>query len=582
MKNHFKVAVIVCLTLLLSVPLFAEEYRKYERKASAETLLELIVSAYDWEFVVYEEDEQVSTYTIPVGDIKKVEGRLICGDGIEISEEGFHIKDHFISFDDIGRARIRDESFGRTVIRFEGKKPTRSSTFQRKKKDQYAINDIIVEEDDFVLGSVISFYGDIDIYGEVNNDVVALFGEIFIGEDAVVRGDAIAVLGKVKLDKDASVYGTVSYFEHEKTSRRSRARRWKKFDNMITFSASLAYNRVDGLLLMSGFEYEHGDSILPSFKTLGGYAFASDRWRYQIELTQTIFRGPVPLQIGGSYYRLLKSRDDKLIGGAENFAFAMIVNEDWKDYYEAEGGYLFARTKIMGVHKFEIGYLSEKHNWLDAHPKLWSVFGAKDFRENFSSVPYDVKQARMDDFEDSKLTSLILDYEIDTRDDEDFPTQGWLGSIHYENSPEKWNGDFDFKQIETRLLRMQPVGRYVTLRLSGAYGYTEGDRLPLNRQFFLGGLGTMHGYRHKEYMGDEYVFASAEYSLRLPHTDISPFVLFDAGRIAEGRLSSADPWRSSIGFGIYSGEDMKIFVSKRLDRDGEDPVIYVRLSSATF
>ncbi len=576
---------ILGLTFLTIASAGAEEYKRYERESTskAKIILELIVSQQDWEFVLHD-NVQSRSYIIPTDEIEQVGDRINCGGEVEISGEGFRFGDHLISFDQIGRARVRAGSSGTTVIKFEhSKKKSSPSSFQRKKKDKFSFfNDVVIDEDQFILGSVISFFGDIDVFGEVNDDVVAISGDIFVAEDAVVRGDVIAVSGKVKVDKDASIYGEISSPDRETSSRRSRARKWKKFENAITLDGTFSYNRVDGLFLMSGFEYEHRDSLLPSFHALGGYAFASKRWRYRIDLTQTLVRGQMPLQIGGSYYRILKTADEKLIESGENTVFALMVNEDWRDYYEAEGGYLFVRTKFLGVNKFEVGYRSEKQNWLDSHAKLWSVFGNKDFRENFSSVPYDIKQAHLDDFDGAQVTSLILEYKLDSRDDEEDPSKGWYGTAHYESSPEKWKGDFDFKQVELHLLRYQSIGRYLSLRMAGAYGYTEGSHIPLNRQFFLGGLGTMHGYRHKEFMGKEYVFGSAEYCLRVPHSDISPFIKFDAGRIATERLSSVDSWKSSIGFGVNFGNDLKIFLSQRLDKGDEDPVFYARLSVATF
>jgi outer membrane protein assembly factor BamA len=299
-------------------------------------------------------------------------------------------------------------------------------------------------------------------------------------------------------------------------------------------------------------------------------------------VTQTVLRGPAPVQIGGRVYRLLKSDDDKIIGDTENSIFALLVNEDWKDYYEAEGAYGFLTFTPIRWGTLEVGYLAENQKWLDSHPKLWSLFGDKEFRGNFSSVPYPQLMAARADFDDKQVTSLNLKATVDTRDDEKAPHRGWLGWLAYEYSPGDWKGDFDFSRLEGQVWRFQPLTRYLSLHLLGAYGRVEGDYIPLNRRFFLGGLGTVHGYRHKAYLGNEYFLLSGEYRFRVPHTETVPFIQFDGGKIGADRLSGGDPWYSSIGIGIAFEPSFKIFVSKRLDRSDADPIIYARWSSQTL
>jgi len=590
MKKIMTIATCAISMLVAANVLAAElPYKKYERddRASEIKLFELTLSRDVWKFAVFTVGHEV-IYNIPVADAKIKAKTVRCGEQIKIDSGGVEFPGYFIPAKDIRRIESEsDANAGITHLTYYAADSTQGqATRKRRSADRLNFGwPMVIDNDQFIRGSVISFFGDINVDGEVNGSVIAVNGNILIGDSAVVRGDVVSVYGAVKLAKGGSVYGVVMASGEKVTARRQWARRWKKAENGFSLAGTFSYNRVDGASLMAGVQYDHIDSILPSFRALGGYAFASKRWRYNLELTQTVVRGKYPVQIGGEAYRLLKSDDDKVIGETENAIFALFFNEDWKDYYEAEGAYGFARVNILRVHTFEVGYLAEQQRWLNGHPLLWSLFGTKDFRDNFSSVPYATLMTHRVDFDsENVVTSLQLKYTLDSRDDEKHPKRGWLGFATYEYSPQRWKGDFDFKRLEARLGRYQPLGRYLSIHLTGAYGYEEGSRIPLNRYFYLGGLGTIHGYRHKEFMGTEYLLLSGDYMIDIPHSDFRPFIQFDGGKIApEGnRLSGGGSWYSSIGFGVDFQKSIRLFVAKRLDKSGKDPVFYARFMASAF
>jgi len=581
-------AAIASLTALVvfAGPIHAEaDYKKFEFRTGEEVRLELIVDQDEWVFIV-RDDGTETIYEYSVTDILREEDAILAGREITLSDEGLQFPDCFIPAEDILGIRIEPGvEAGETRMLFIARDTTEyQSRFRRKISDRVSFfGGVTVAADEFVRGSVVSFFGDIEILGEVNEDVVAVFGDVVIGPEAVVRGDVVSVSGKVELQSGASVYGIIKSSEGKTSTRRHRARRWKGYyKNQVDMTGAVYYNRVDGPMLWGGVKYEHADSIIPWFEAVAGYAFGSSRWRYRLGLTQTVLRGPAPVQIGGNVFRELKSDDDKFISETENSVFALTVNEDWKDYYESEGAYGFVRVSPLGWNEFEVGYLSEEQRWMDAHPKLWSLFGAKEFRGNFSSVPYDTLRHRRSLFDERQINSLLLSCRIDTRDDEKHPGRGWHGFARYEFSPDRWKGDFDFKRFEARVKRFQPLGEYVSVHVTGAYGYAEGDDIPLSRLFYLGGLGTIHGYDHKEFIGAGYACAGIEYRFRLPKTEIVPFVLYDGGRITRGQMAGDDDWYSSIGIGADISRSFRLFLSKRLDSGDHDPVIYARFSAVVL
>jgi hypothetical protein len=578
-------SICTALTWLAGVVYGEDSYKKFDYASKETVRARLVITPEQWTFTAYENGSGKS-YRVPASDVAYRDGAIHVGTEVTISGDGLQFPEYLIPSNEIYAIRVSPgETADETDLSFVSEDTTAyRSQFRRKTSDRVSLyGPMTVAADEFVRGSVISYFGDVTVYGEVNEDVVAVFGNVTIGPEAVVRGDVVAVDGKVKLESGASVYGVIRSEGGRTTTRRHRARQWKEYyKNKIGLSGSLYYNRVDGATLWGGFDYEHSDSIIPSFEAMIGYGFSSNRWRYRLGLTQTVIRGQTPVQVGGTMYRELKSGDDRLISESENTVFALFFNEDWKDYYEGEGGYAFARVKFLDWNEFEVGFLSEEQRWMDAHSKLWSLFGAKDFRGNFSSVPYDTLRHRRSIFDGKQINSLQLTYTLDARDDEKKPTRGWYGFAEYEFSPKRWKGDFDFERFEARLKRFQPLGKYVSVYLTGACGTVSGDYIPLSRMFYLGGLGTIHGYRHKEFMGTGYVLLSGEYRFRLPNYDFAPFLKYDGGKITRGRVTGADTWYSALGVGIDFSRSFRIFISKRLDDSGADPVFYARFSAVTM
>ncbi len=586
MKTILMILSICTALVWLAGMVYGEEsYNKFEYGQKETVRARLVITSDQWTFIVYENGRE-QLYRVPATDVVYRDGVIHAGNEITISGEGLQFPEYFIPSDEIYAIRVAPgQTAAETDLSFVSEDTTAyRSQFRRKTSDRVSLSGpVTVAADEFVRGSVISYFGDVTVYGEVNEDVVAVFGDVTVGPKAVVRGDVVAVDGKVKLESGASVYGIIKSEGGRTATRRHRARQWKEYyKNKIGLTGSLYYNRVDGATLWGGFNYEHSDSIIPSFEAMAGYGFSSSRWRYRLGLTQTVLRGRTPVQVGGKIFRELRSGDDRLIGEAENTIFAFFFNEDWKDYYEGEGAYAFARVKFLEWNEFEIGFLSEEQRWMDAHPKLWSLFGAKDFRGNFSSVPYDTLRHRRSIFDGKQINSLQMTSTVDTRDDEKKPTRGWHGFAEYEYSPKRWKGDFDFERFEARVKRFQPLGKYVAVYLTGAYGTESGDYIPLSRLFYLGGLGTIYGYRHKEFIGTGYALFSGEYRFRLPNYDFAPFLQYDGGKITRDRITGKDTWYSAISVGVDFSRSFRIFISKRLDDSNADPIIYARFSAVTL
>jgi hemolysin activation/secretion protein len=122
-------------------------------------------------------------------------------------------------------------------------------------------------------------------------------------------------------------------------------------------------------------------------------------------------------------------------------------------------------------------------------------------------------------------------------------------------------GDFDFRRhivsarARTRLSPHQDFG----VRAIG--GWSDGV-LPPQRQFAVGGIGSVHGYGFKEATGDTLQLLNLEYLLGW-RGGLHLVGFFDAGR-ANLRETRDAPWLKGVGWGIGIS-DVRIEFGYKLD-----------------
>jgi hypothetical protein len=67
--------------------------------------------------------------------------------------------------------------------------------------------DIVIDEDEKVIGDVVAIGGDCTIYGYVTGDVIAVGGSVSLMDGSVVKGDAVSVGGSVDSEDGAVLHG---------------------------------------------------------------------------------------------------------------------------------------------------------------------------------------------------------------------------------------------------------------------------------------------------------------------------------------------------------------------------------------
>ena len=69
--------------------------------------------------------------------------------------------------------------------------------------------DAKIDEDELIEGDIIVLHGTLEIDGEVDGTVLAIFGDVELGPDAYVHGDVVSVNGKVWTEDDSEIDGDV-------------------------------------------------------------------------------------------------------------------------------------------------------------------------------------------------------------------------------------------------------------------------------------------------------------------------------------------------------------------------------------
>jgi len=575
MIHFYRVVVSVSCFILVAALTSQAQYQDFVRKETKAKFFRVSFDKKNISVTKYSADDSITVAALRE-DIQTSGAEIRIAKDVIFSSDGLMFQGVKLPYETISDADVVSEN-GQTRITFY--ESTLSPVQVKKIREGNIItfsDPITIDKDDFIKGLVLSIKGPIIVSGEVNKDIISLFGDVTVITGAVARGDIGSITGQVSVEQHASLYGEVFSGTKDFDSRRFRFYRENEFEPGLM----LNYNRVDGLLLGGKCSYVDADSILPSAEIDLGYALESKRLRYSARLSHTIIRKH-SLKIGAEYYQKLTSEDDWLLGNAENAVFVLLATEDFKDYYETEGFAGWIEMKPARHLEISTGYRYDDTHWLRAHRQMWSLFGgSKIFRENFSSVSEPYGSVGVAEIDSTAHGSIFLKAEYDNREfDKEFNASGWgfLGELELSQSDR--GSDFDYHRYTLTAIRYQYVSKRAALRLRGRYANSDGY-LPMYKRFFVGGLGTLGGFNHKEYMGTRYWMTNSEFWINLPISIQTYLVLvWDVAQIAnDTKLDDNAEVRHDIGVGLRMA-GIRVDVSKRLDSASDrDPKGYVRFT----
>lgn len=418
---------------------------------------------------------------------------------------------------------------------------------------------------EYLKGSFVALGGEAQIEGEVGGDIICFLGACRFGSEAVVHGDAIVIGGEIFQKEGAVIYGQLARESQEEHPKR----RYFEEPEFGALSFSGAYNRVDGFNLNLKVGYKSGD-LKSRLWAGGGHAFSRDRWLYDVGFSQKLF-DTHQSSFGASAYRRTWSGDEWILGKVENSFATLFMRADFMDYTEREGVAVFAGQEYKKVHQVKVTYSVNEYKALKKETD-WSILrGPKRFRENFSTLPAETLSAYAADF-DAEIAALTFEYSFNTRDDPENPEKGWWAKAEWELAGGALKKERDYSRIMLRFERIQHIVPRHTALLHLAYGNSI-HRLPLQKLYFLGGLGTLRGYRFKQFYGDRMVLMNFEYHARIIDEPFvpTPVLFFDWGktspRSGDPEFWSGRAFKYNAGLGFKFGSFLRFDLAKALDNN---------------
>jgi NTE family protein len=135
-------------------------------------------------------------------------------------------------------------------------------------------------------------------------------------------------------------------------------------------------------------------------------------------------------------------------------------------------------------------------------------------------------------FEDYNYDSGILygRLSIDTIDDYNFPSTGWLGSLEYGVSRDEYGSDTEFDQVKFRTSRFFTFADTHTIGLLGSVSATVDGEADIQDRFRIGGLFNLSGYADGALSGQQKGMIGAIYYKR---AETLPFLSWYVGASAE-------------------------------------------------
>jgi hypothetical protein len=434
---------------------------------------------------------------------------------------------------------------------------------------------------DYLKGNLVVLGGDALIDGEVGGDIVVFLGNCRLGAEAVVHGDVIVIGGEVFQKDGAVIYGLLSRESREEDHKKRRYYDEETRFGILGFSG--AYNRVDGFNLQFFLRYTSFDGHSKLWGG-GGHAFSRNRWLYDVGYSQKIF-SENHFSFGASAYRQTWSEDARILGKGENSFATLLLRADLLDYTEREGLSAFVGQEYKKIHQLKISYALDRYKNLPKETD-WSILrGPERFRTNFSTLPTDTLAKYQDDF-NAEIATVTVVYSCDTRNDVKDPETGWYAVGEWELAGGEMGKDRDYSRMLLNLERIQPLWPRHTFVAHALFGGSI-HRLPLQKLFFLGGIGTLRGFRHKQFYGDRVVLVNLEYHARLVDKMLvpTPALFFDWGktslRSADPEFWSGAPFKANLGLGAKFGAYLRFDLARGFGA-GKNPVRFTFRFARTF
>jgi len=377
-------------------------------------------------------------------------------------------------------------------------------------------------------GRLALFRGSLRIGGRVRGNVVVINATLYLLPGADVEGDLLVVggrlirspesrhVGRERVLWDAvpvvrAADGTLVLRERRRPLSDLAAARASFQTGRVRTTLLLAtggtYNRIEGLPIVFGptFELRPTRSTVARLDVRGLLRTAGEGSRLSSDFGYGV-RAELRFPGGGAegrVYSEVSPFEEQPLSAAENGWSAFLLQRDYRDWFERRGGGGAAWVDPTRSLRFEVSLRRDGEYSLRATDP-WSLLRNSDrWRRNPLS-------------DDGHYFTTGLQLDLDTRNDRDVPSTGWLLRGRFEHStsddvapivlpetvrpPITTGGGYAFDRLTLDLRRYSRLTP--GLRVNGrvrADGWVGGDPLPIQRRVSLGGPDLLPGYAFRDF-----------------------------------------------------------------------------------
>ncbi len=434
--------------------------------------------------------------------------------------------------------------------------------------DDYSIlEDEIVSRDLKIIG------GDLLVSGTINGQITVIGGDVRVTDTAVVNGRIVVLGGNLDQNPGAEIFGEIIEVnqetlsisrddeDHDDEFEDEDCRVFSRRSEPYQEELWARYNRSEGVYLQFNFTAE-SDFNPPSVLYGGlGRSFHRNKYYGVIGFEQRFLKDRLQFYIEG--YDRSKTNDTDRICDVTNSLAALFIHEDFLDWYHVSGYQAGGWLTLPYDVQFFGEYTREDQSRMKTVVS-WSMFGGdKEFRDLFPIIE------GTDEFITYGLT-IGTPYVWQGPDELSAMVSGRvIESLS--------DSDFDYRKNEITVDAFLPFKRDVGFHFYGSYGGMVSDFCGPQHKYYLGGIGSVRGYRWKEfgeaYENSHYIRTTTE----LIYDDIALF--YDRGVLWENSEDTID-WDYVDHFqsghaiesvGLSFGDDIRVDVIKPIgkghDRD---------------
>jgi hypothetical protein len=299
-----------------------------------------------------------------------------------------------------------------------------------------------------------------------------------------------------------------------------------------------------------------------SFKT------ASSDVGYALGFERPLFASR-KLFVGGELHDLTASDDRWQVSSNEAAIAAVAGRRAFRDYYERRGVQIGGAWRVDRHIELLFAWRGERESPLRVESDF-SLFNRDDsFRANAGALNGRLNAvvvgASIDGsgFDRESLEATYRRHQLESPFGDRLPLPekdefapiwriDWTSEI---SAPDAFSSDFDFRRhiVSGRLRKQLSEFQDVGVRAIG--GWSEGV-LPPQREFAVGGIGSVHGYEFKESIGDTIALLNVEYAVGW-RRGLKAVGFFDAGRTTSA-VRTNSPWLRGVGFGFAIADAVRL------------------------